>query len=205
MAKQDYIPRPDLDYLAWHDQFETALGSVGAGLGVTPAEITEIGDDNADLHTKGTASNAASAAAKQATADFRSTRIPSEKRVRNLAQRVKRHPGYTEAIGQQLGIIGPEDSTDLNNAKPTLTGRVLGNSEVEIAFNKSVSSGVSIYGQRGAETGWTWLARDTQSPYVDNRPLLVATQPENRRYRARYLVGDDEVGLWSDDLSVTAA
>ncbi|MBC7966598.1 MAG: hypothetical protein H7Z17_11835, partial [Fuerstia sp.] len=33
--------------------------------------------------------------------------------VRTLARRIKAHPAYTNAMGEQLGIVGPEDSTDL--------------------------------------------------------------------------------------------
>lgn len=204
MAQQDYIPRPDLEYLARHDQFKTGLATLGADLGVTPAEITEINNDNTALHTKSTAAVSASSAAKTASADFRATRRPAEKRHRNLAQRMKRHPTYTEAKGQTLGIIGPEDTTDLETSKPTLTVVSLGQGVTEISFNKSVSDGVALYTQRGSETAWTFLTRDTNSPYVDNRALLVAGQPELRRYRAKYLTGDEEIGLWSDDASGTA-
>jgi len=204
MAQQDYVPRPDLEFLPMHDQFKTGLTSLGADLGVTPAEITEITNDNTALHTKSTAAVSAASAAKTANADFRATRKPAEKRLRNLAQRIKPHPAYTPAKGQTLGIIGPEDTTDLTTAKPTLVIVSLGQGVTEISFNKSVSDGVAIYTQRGAETAWTFLSRDTSSPYVDNRALLVAGQPELRRYRAKYLLGDEEVGLWSDDASGTA-
>jgi hypothetical protein len=41
-------------------------------------------------------------------------------------------------------------------------------------------------------------ARDTNSPYVDNRPCLVATKPENRQYKAIYVQADGEIGQASD-------
>lgn len=55
---------------------------------------------------------------------------------------------------------------------------------------------------RGDETAPTFLARDTSSPYVDNRPLLVANQPETRTYTAFYVLHDEEIGLVSDAVSV---
>ena len=39
--------------------------------------------------------------------------------------------------------------------------------------------------------------------WIDTRPPLVAGQPEVRRYRIRYLEGDDPVGLYSSVVSVT--
>ena len=48
----------------------------------------------------------------------------------------------------------------------------------------------------------TFLARDTSAPYMDNRPLLVANQPETRSYTAIYVLHDEEIGLVSDAISV---
>jgi hypothetical protein len=46
----------------------------------------------------------------------------------------------------------------------------------------------------------TFLARDTEAPYVDTRPLLVPGQPEQRTYRAIYVGhGDEEVGEPDND------
>jgi hypothetical protein len=48
-----------------------------------------------------------------------------------------------------------------------------------------------------------FLAHDTVSPYVDNRDVLVAGKPEVRRYKAIYVVSDDEIGYFSDEVVVT--
>jgi hypothetical protein len=45
---------------------------------------------------------------------------------------------------------------------------------------------------------------DTDPPYVDARPLAIAGKPEVREYQARYLDGDDEVGLPSDIVKAVA-
>ena len=39
---------------------------------------------------------------------------------RSLARRIKAHPNYSNSLGEQLGIVGPEDSTDLSQSQPTL-------------------------------------------------------------------------------------
>ena len=44
-----------------------------------------------------------------------------------------------------------------------------GGSAVEIGFNKSTSKGVNLYCQCDSHTTPVFLARDTNSPYVDNR------------------------------------
>src|SRR5438094_10351722 len=76
---------------------------------------------------------------------------------------------------------------------------------VELDFDKSISDGVNIYAKRDGDADFVFLARDTASPYIDNRPLLVATKPELREYKAVYVQSDAEIGLFSDDVVVNCA
>ena len=96
---------------------------------------------------------------------------------------------------------------------------------VELDFDKSVSDGVNIYAKRGDEPDFTFLAcragvrrrraRDTALAalkshegwwhYIDNRPLLVATKPELCEYKCVYVLNDEEIGLFSDEVVVNCA
>lgn len=76
---------------------------------------------------------------------------------------------------------------------------------MKVAFNKMDAQGVHIYGLRDGEAGFTLLASATHSPYVDNRPLLVAGKPEVRQYKAMFFLGKSEIGLASDVVPATAA
>jgi len=49
---------------------------------------------------------------------------------------------------------------------------------IEISFNLANSEGVNIYSRRDDDADFKFLARDTVPPYVDNRPMLVAGEPE---------------------------
>lgn len=49
-----------------------------------------------------------------------------------------------------------------------------------------------------------FLARDTSSPYVDIRPMLVAGKPENRQYKAIYVQADGEIGQASDIVTLVS-
>jgi hypothetical protein len=202
MAKSDFIPRADNDFLVWHDQFKTAVAADAATFGLAAADTTAVASDNTSLHTKITAMNNAAAVAKQSTADKTATRTTVESNVRALARRIKAHPAYTTALGQQLGIEGPQDTTDLSNAKPDLSGTDQTGGNVELDFSKSTSDGVNIYSKRDNDADFVFLSRDTSSPYVDNRPLLTAGKPELRHYKAVYVLNDQEVGNFSDDVIV---
>lgn len=201
MAQQDYIPPKDADFIGWHDHYKDEVANLKTTFGLTDPEVAAVAADNAASHTKLTASNAAKAAAQTANEQKNATFKTVKKNARALAQRLKRHPAYTPALGEQLGIIGPEDSTDLSESKPTLTVDESQPGKLTIGFNKSISHGVNIYSRRGSETVFTFLARDTESPYVDNRPPLVGGTLERREYQAVYVLNDEEIGQRSDTAS----
>ena len=64
---------------------------------------------------------------------------------------------------------------------------------------------MNLYSKRDGDVDFVFLARDTQTPYVDNRPLKVAGKPEMREYKAVYVQDDAEIGLFSDELVVNCA
>lgn len=121
MARNDYIPRGTNDFLAWHDNFQTQVAALMATFELTQPDVDAVASDNAYAHEKATGAEAAKAAQQAATADRRETFAAAESNARSLANRLKAHAAYSEALGQQLGIVGPEDTTDLTNEKPTLT------------------------------------------------------------------------------------
>ena len=205
MPKQDPIPRPDPQFLIWHDQFKTFVTANIATFGLVAGDATQINTDNADIHTKVTAVTTTGNIASQAVADKNTSRANGEKHARALAQRIKAHPAYTTALGELGGIEGPQDTTNLATATPTLKGVAKPGGVAELTFSKSISDGVDIYSKRGTETVMTFLARDTSSPYVDNRPLLAAGQPELREYKCIYIQNDAQIGLFSNEAVVNCA
>ena len=201
VAKQDYIPRTDGDLIIWHGNLKTQVAAVATTVGLATADVDALTADNTSLNTKITALNAAKTAQQAATADKANVFRSVITRARGIANRVKSHPNYTEALGRQLGIVGPEDTTDLSQAQPTLRNEAVSPGSVRMGFNKSVSSGVRIFSKRGSEASFAFLATDTESPYFDTRSNLTPG-PESRQYQAQYLLGDEPVGQLSDILSV---
>lgn len=117
------------------------------------------------------------------------------------ADRIRNTTGYTRPIGEDLGIEPIGSSVTLGD--PLFTALALPNSEVRLDWVKSIASGVLVESQRGNEVSWTVLGVDNYSPYLDARPALVPGQPEVRRYRIRYIVGDEAVGSYSAIVTVT--
>lgn len=114
-------------------------------------------------------------------------------------RRAKAHPNSKDATGRLLGIVGADSRADPPSYKRTLTAVDQTGGIVQLKFNKYESDGINHYCQREDHAGLILLARATISPYVDNRPLLVAGKPELRRYTAVHLLGEMEVGQFSDE------
>src|ERR1051326_1058675 len=205
MAKSDYIPQQDTDYLAWHDQFKTNVLTQAATFGLVAGDTTPITTDNTDFHTKITNLNATQATARQAVADKNISRRNGEGRARALARRIKAPPAYTAALGNLLGIVGPEDTTDLSAVAPIISGTDRTGGVVQVDFGQLTSDGVNLYSKRDGHADFVFLARDTATPYIDNRPLLTAGKPEIREYKAMFVLSDEEIGIFSHELVVNCA
>lgn len=128
-------------------------------------------------------------------------------RLFDLVQLIKNSPGYTDTIGTDLGIIGATVAGAVAagqtapDAKFTVVQGPTGKN-VQINFGKHGHMGVYIESQRG--TGpFEFVAIDTEVPYLDARPLLVAGTPEVRQYRLRYWDKGLANGDWSAIVSVT--
>ena len=135
-------------------------------------------------------------------------------RARALTRRIKAHPAYTAALGNLLGIVGPEDTTDLSAVAPIISGSDPARRDgvVQVEFVKLTSDGVNLnpegfrgYSKRDGDADFVFLARDTATPYIDNRPLLTAGKPEIREYKAMFVLSDEEIGIFSHELVVNCA
>jgi len=120
-----------------------------------------------------------------------------------LVARIKTSPGYTDAIGKALGIIGAEHPHDYTNAKPVLVLTIEAGLVV-IAWPKGDMTGLEVHVDRGDGKGFVFLVVDTIPDYTDTFEL-PAGQAGLWKYMAIYRQGDDRVGQWSDVVSIAVA
>lgn len=128
-------------------------------------------------------------------------------RIFDLVAIIKHSPNYTQAIGQDLGVVGEEDTTVYTRPDFTLKVEGLGSGGcncVKVRHKRYGHYAVAVYSRRG--TGdWELLHISAESPYLDERALLVAGQPEIREYKMRFWDAGSENGEWSDVASVTVS
>lgn len=125
-----------------------------------------------------------------------------------LVKLIKTRPGYTEAIGLDMGIVGEEAPPPPPPGEvppPPLTVTAISGTANQNARVKFVKNGheyviveCSVNGGAFAELGMS-----NKSPFIDARPLLVAGQAEVREYRARYYDNGAPSSGWSDVAKVT--
>jgi len=223
----DYLPSKLSDLMVWFANFASKIGGYASTLGLTPAEVTQVQTDNTVVQLVINGAEIRKADYQEWVA-FRDlvlhaplgTPMPSVPtpgnvgaipngaaaaiipRTRALVQRLKAHPNYTRAIGEDLGIEPP---TSAPPDRPTLKARSETAFRVRLTFTMHRYPMIEIQSRRGDETAFTTIAYDTSSPYIDGREPLEAGRAETREYRARYMDRDNQpIGDWSDIVSAVA-
>jgi hypothetical protein len=118
--------------------------------------------------------------------------------VRNYVQYLKTLPGYSDAIGHQMGVIGAAISFDPNTYQTSLAASAV-NGGVKVKFQKGLVNAVNIYSRIGTATAntWTLLTTAARSPYIDDRALAESNVPEIRQYKGIGVIADAEIGISS--------
>jgi hypothetical protein len=121
-------------------------------------------------------------------------------RWRALATYIKSHLNYEKADGLDLGIEPVVQPTQ--NMKPTAKLRVENGHVVRLNVFKDGHDSTIVWCRRGAEVVPTKLGVFRKAKILDDRPNLVAGQPEQRDYTLQYVDNDEPVGEVSDVLRV---
>lgn len=205
MPKKDYLPDDIPSYNEWINSYELNYPTIGATLGLSAPEITAGSALITAYKTAYAAQIAAGVAFKNASQDARIKRKAMESGqngIRKQVQSMKSNSNYTLALGETLQIELDETVIDINTASPILRLRVTAENFVEISFKKLIFDGIKIESKRGTETSFSFLAFDTEAPYLDTRANLT-DGPERREYRAYFMLHDQIVGMVSAVFTIT--
>ena len=234
MKRQTYYPSRIADQIPWLENFRTKVPGYVTPLGILQAKADAVvascrftiyvlsqwlsavrafnpaATEAVDLLLTGTGASAVvlpTFTAPTLLAGVAAVPPGALTRIFDLVAEMKDADAYTDTIGQDLQIIGPEESA--SHAAPALKLKVeqgAGSECVKISFVKYGHMGVYIESKRGAANApWEFIGIDTESPYMDERPLLVATTLEVREYRVRFWDKGTPNGDWCDVGKVTVA
>lgn len=237
MQRANYYPALLAQRPEWHINFAAKLPIYGPTLGLTTAQINNavadnlylahgLGDWISAVREFGPAATGALRVLESGTGGaafaftvFTAPTLPTLPagvtevlpgaltRTFGLVQVVKGLPGYTEAMGLDMGIVGsevvPPPPGDV--PAPELTATVIpgdANQYVRLKFFKRGHEYVVIESRRGAGA-WEMIAQSNSSPYIDDRNLLAAGTAEVREYRARFWDDGTSCSDWCNVVKVT--
>jgi hypothetical protein len=191
-----YVPYRFNEQPPWAENMKVKILIHAATVGLTPVEMTEVGDTCQgiiDANNKVAAKRLELDEAMNNRDDVQKTLL---KRLRQIINRIRNHKNYTTAIGGELGIIGSSYERDLDNIRPTLKP-VAQAGYVKVRFNLQGMPGVAIYSRVKDNANWNFLAYQHKSPYLDRRPLTQAGKAEISEYMAVYFDGNETIGQQS--------
>lgn len=224
------IPKTEAELIGWLSNFKDNFPVVAESLGFTAQEVQTAVNDcetayftifaSQTFYTHSRSWNGFKRDLMRISPDVRLappvyTKLPPApaqfsdsnalKRLNRVVRRAKLQANFNSAIAAQLQIVEKSRKTRPapNEAKPQVKALSKTGGIVVIEWVKNGFSGVLVESMRGAETDFSYLDKDTHSPFIDTRPPLVPNQPEIRRYRLIYLLKDKKVGFYSNILEVT--
>jgi hypothetical protein len=122
-----------------------------------------------------------------------------------LVQLIKDSGKCSDPNATNLGIVGSEQSgPDLTTVQPVIAVSIAGN-QVFVKWgwggNSAWLDSCEIQVDRGDGKGYGLLTIDTTPGYTDTQPFPAASAKWT--YKAIYRLDDNQVGLWSQPVSIT--
>jgi len=180
MAVHDYIPRNDAEFSDWMTNFIAGLTTHAPTFGLQIADITPISNAKTAFDSALSNQVAKQADARAAVEAKSAARSEAESLVRAIVREINNNRAMTNEIRVDLGL-NPRDeertSSSVGIDVPSLfletkPGQVIVHSGTD-ASNElhngkpDWARGCNIYRKKTGESGFTMIAFDTASPYVD--------------------------------------
>ena len=227
MARSRYLPAKDKDRMVWLGSFASKLNLHALTLGISAAELASVEADAAmytfivnrveqmkrEINKWVAYKNMISSGEEVVSAlpvTLSPVAAPPEvpgalfRRITKMVNRIKNHPNYTESIGMDLGVIGAEITQRTQEMKPRIKA-FLSAGKPHIRWKKGLADSIDIYVNRQDGKGFVFLANDAFPDYVDVFEMPAGTKAAVWEYKGIYRVKDQQVGHFSDTISITVA
>ncbi len=181
-------------------------GGLGAKYGINAVDMAKSTDFKTNIPLKVSQAESAVATAQALNASKDSIIYDAKLFYNDMGHAIQKHASYDPIDMEALGFFKIETPPDPNLAKPVVSAITVLSDQVIIDWSRGRWQGIVIYaGYDGVN--WTKLDKDFRSPYEDIRknqgggptmptpgPGPVASGPETRWYKLRYLQNDVEIG-----------
>ena len=225
MKKGKYMPGSDEGKVIWLNNFAGKLHNHASTLGVSQDQITAVQNDaqmmsymvnEVNRFKNGLAERvgykdiliSGNGSEPQAPAPVYQNIAPPTvvpfgimTRISRLVKHLKSSENYNDAIGNDLGIIGSETEERMADLKPNIKVSIQAGKPV-VQWKKGNADSLDIYVDRGDGKGFVYLANDMSPNFTDENPMPSDKKIAEWKYRAIYRVLDEQVGAFSDEVSI---
>jgi len=206
MSERTYIGGSEQAQRTFFQNFFNNIDAAAAPLGLLPEMVAALKAQSTAAFTSIDDVIAARLSFASTVAAKNTAVASASSFVKNEVSIIKRLPGYTEAIGESLGIIPPPSPFDPNTYQAKILSVVNSapGGQVKIRFNKAYGniSGVNVYYKLQTQPDWTLLGLRLTTPSRIDTPLAQPNVPEVRDYRVIGVINDVEIGLPSDTVTL---
>jgi hypothetical protein len=201
----DFVPQKRDSRYAWLQNLSTNVVAEAVKFGGVSGDATAVKAAADNLIAKMNATNAAEATLKGARTTEATAQAADIAAIRAKVRNWKTLTGWA-ASGSEgvLQLKGTQPAFDPESYKPAIKVSIEGG-KIRIDFKKLGVDALAIYCRLRGTAVWRKIGVDTEAPYFDTAPLANPAVSEVREYLARGVVGDEEIGLDSDIVSIAFA
>lgn len=192
-----YFPVSDALLALWCKNYREQIVLNATELGMTPDEVSKEVEICDKIITKIDAIETKKA---QLNSAFKSKELTVKNEGGKLRKAIANHKtvsGYTQAIGEDLGVIGSSNEFNPNEYKAEIFVKLYGGN-IRIRFLKRGVDGINLYKRAKGQTQWVLVSRVTKSPLLYHPVLAQPNVPEHIEFRAYGVINDLEIGIPSD-------
>ena len=227
MPRKHYWPNSLSDQLVLMANFLVKIPVYGAGLGLTPAQVTAA-EALCEAFIGAVQSTEQCKTTMQAMTQWRDDILYGEggpsatpqapvfpvvgatlypegvvKSFMKLRDQIVAAPGYTQAIGEDLGVVGPETSKPApESVIPVLKAETSTGYWVSVSGSMQGMDALKVeYSRNGSD--FTTVAFLTNTPQGFQIDPQTPNQPEKGFIRAKFIKKSEEVGQYSANYPVT--
>ena len=199
----DFIPTKRSERKEFYQNLSLNVATEGPKFGLAPAEATAAKALADGIIAAFADTDDASNALNSARTVERNTETANQAALRKKIANWKTLPGYAASGSEAvLKLKGAAVAFDAATYKPVIYVSIQAG-RIQIDFEKLGVDGIAVYMRRRGEAIFKKIGTDTDTPYFDTGPLLLPNVPEVREYMARGMIGDEEIGVDSDIVSLT--
>ena len=208
----DYLPASDSGFDLWVANFASEIDSFATALGLTPAEVTAIGNARTDWSTSFTNYHVSLQNARGFAEQKENSRAEADALVRRTVRRIQTSPAMTNQMREVLRI--PVPSSERTPVGPPAEAPLLAldwgtRGQMTLKYGPNPGNarkngkpkgvtGVQVYVHEGGlpttDTAWQFLTSCSTSKCVHH---VSGVGSRTFAYRVRYVNGKGETGPWS--------